>query len=138
MSPIRYLYASLRLSLTRMAIVTLLERHDKGLEALGEDLLQILNETNMENIHKGSALFDYFSMNEMELDYTFDRPQIEEELTWLIEEIKFIQEKYRKEIKSKPRAIFFEFPNTIVFELPETVSVLQHVIHSRKRLCRPI
>ena len=122
-----------------MAIVTLLERHEHGLESLGEDLVKILEENSMENIYKDSALIDYLAMSELELEYSFERDQIEEELTWLIEEIKFIQEKYKKELQSKPRAIFFEFPNTIVFEFLEAKHVQRPFILSRKRpLCRLI
>lgn len=102
----------------KMAIVTLLERHDKGLEALGEDILKIVQDKSLENIYRGSALIDYLTMLESELDYDFDREQIESELIWLVDEIRYLQEKYKQELKVKPRSIHFEFPNTIVFELP--------------------
>ena len=117
-----------------MAIVTLLEHHDRGLEALGEDLSKILEENSMENIYKGAALHDYLTMSELELEYSFERDQIEEELSWLIEEIKFIQEKYKKELQSKPRAIFFELPNTIVFEFLEADKIQRPLIRLRKNL----
>lgn len=76
MLPIKYLYANLRLSLTTMAIVTLLQRHDKGLEALGEDLLRIIKEELTEEIHKTSSLIDYLSLTEQELDYQFSQEQV--------------------------------------------------------------
>lgn len=120
MLPIKYLYANLRLSLTTMAIVTLLQRHDKGLEALGEDLLRIIKEELTEEIYKTSSLIDYLSLTEQELDYQFSQEQVKEELDWLVEEIKLIKRKYSQELRQCPRAIHFEFPNTIVFELLES------------------
>ena len=119
MLPIRYIYANLRLSLMTMAIVTLLQRHDKGLEALGEDLLSIIKEELTEDIYKTSSLMDYLSLTEQELDYQFTKEQVKEELDWLVEEIKLIQRKYGRELRQTPRAIHFEFPNVVVFELLE-------------------
>ena len=130
MLPIRYLYANLRLSLTTMAIVTLLERHDKGLEALGEDLIRIIQDKDLEPIYQTSALIDYLTMQEFELDYDFDRSQIEEELNWLVEEIHYLQEKYRREFRMKPRSIHLELPNTIIFELP--VQSPRIIVHRRR------
>ena len=120
MLPIKYIYANLRLSLMTMAIVTLLERHDKGLEALGEDLLNILKEEFTEDIYKTSSLMDYISLTEQELDYEFSKEQVKEELEWLIEEIKLIKRKHSQDLRQPPRAIHFELPNTIIFELLES------------------
>ena len=126
MLPIKYLYASLRLSLAKMALVTLLQRHDKGLESLAEDLAQIIKDKESGELYKQSSMIDYKSYLEQELDYEIDQEQIQEELEWLIEELQYLIKRYQREFPGQLRGIHFEFPNTVIFETLQPKIKFEH------------
>jgi len=116
--PLTHLYTRLRVSLARFVLVGLLERNASGLEALAEDISNLLLNKNRDDY--STILFDYFEM--LEEDPCFDETGPEElqiELEELLFEIIFSVSRYSERMP-QPRAIHFQLPDILIIEYPDT------------------
>lgn len=111
-----YHYTRLRIDLTRLMLVTLLERHCKGLESLSDDLSKILADSAMSELNKVSALMDYLALQEEELHLEFEENQLQDEFEELLREIALVLDRYKHRQYGHPKAVYLEFPDTVVFE----------------------
>lgn len=119
--PLTYLYTRLRLSLARLVLVTLLERNDRGLEALAKDMSKLL--LNYKEHDPSSILWDYFEMLEEDPELNdIDPVQLRDELDELLEEVMTSASKYAMRLPV-PRAVHFEFPDILVIEYPRACSL---------------
>lgn len=139
-----YLYTRLRLSLARLALVALLEKHDRGLEALSEDLGLILKANTGSEAYKASAMIDYLELVQVETDLDLDREEILAEFDELLKDIELSIRKYDKTMP-RLRAIHLEFPNLLILEYaPLAISpatpkfLLRESRQPRRVLCSPL
>lgn len=114
-----YIYTKLQMSLAKLALVVLLEKHDKGLEALSEDLGLIVKDGTLADIYKTSMLMDYVGLLQEELELEFQEEQLVDELEELIKDIVSLILRYDQRMHVKPRAIHLELPNILVIEYPQ-------------------
>lgn len=111
-----YIYSRLDTTLKKLMLVTLLEKHAKGLETLGEQLTEVVQAYALEEAFCELILQEYMQMAEEELHEECDTQQLYHELTTLLQDLER-QLRYRAAL-GKPRAVHFEFPATVILEYP--------------------
>lgn len=116
-------YSRLNLNLAALMMVTLLERHAKGLDTLSEQFSDLLRGYAAEPAYREAMLQDYNEMIQEELYLECSPEQLLLELNRLITELHRATQ--RRHALGTPRAVYFEFPDTLVLEYPSAGKLRQ-------------